>query len=92
MNHNKFFTIEIHESEDQPLTLTPSEYLETLHPHKAIAEMQEYIEMLEDALNQYDREHIWIPVNIGKVGSLAFELELVRTFLAFFKQAYGTMH
>jgi phage terminase Nu1 subunit (DNA packaging protein) len=54
--------------------------------------MQEYTETLENALQQWQEQSMPIPAKIGKIGGLAFELELVQTFLASFKQAYGTMH
>jgi hypothetical protein len=54
--------------------------------------MQEYTQTLENALQQCQEETIPIPAKMGKIGGLVFELELVQTFLASFKQAYGTMH
>ena len=92
MDHNRFFTVEVDESSAQTLRVMPTEYLEEMHPHDAIEEMQEYIETLEVTLNRYERKTVMKPLNVQGVGSLAFELELVRTFLASFKQAYGTMH
>ena len=92
MNPNKFFTVQVDESTGDLLRITPSKYLDTLHPYQAIAEMQEYTETLENALHHYQEESMPIPAEIGKIGGLAFELELVQTFLASFKQAYGTMH
>ena len=92
MSRNKFFTVEVDESADDSLRVTPSQYLDELHPYQAIAEMQEYAQTLEDALQQCQQASMPIPAKIGKIGGLAFELELVQTFLASFKQAYGTMH
>jgi hypothetical protein len=92
MDHNRFFTVEVDESSDQTLRVMPTEYLEEMHPHKAIAEMQEYIETLEMTLKRNTEGRVQNPFNVKGIGSLAFELELVRTFLASFKQAYGTMH
>ena len=92
MDHNRFFTVEVDESSAQTLRVMPTEYLEEMHPHDAIEEMQEYIETLEVTLNRYERKTFMKPMNVQGIGSLAFELELVRTFLASFKQAYGTMH
>ena len=91
-NHNKFFKVEVGESTEQALQIIPSKYLEELNPHQAIAEMQEYIETLEDALKKCRHEPMRETMNSGKVGSFAFELELVRTFLASFRQVFGTMH
>ena len=91
-NHNKFFKVQVDESTDQALRIIPSEYLEALNPHQAIVEMQEYIETLKNGLEQYRHEPMCEPMNIGKAGSLVFELELVRTFLASFKHVFGTMH
>ena len=70
----------------------PTEYLEEMHPHEAIEEMQEYIETLEMTLKRNSEGSVKNHFNVKGIGSLAFELELVRTFLASFKQAYGTMH
>ena len=92
MDHNRFFTVEVDKSSGQTLRVMPTEYLEEMHPHEAIAEMQEYIETLEHTLLQYTQENAVNPLNVKGIGSLAFELELVRTFLATFKQTYGTMH
>lgn len=91
-SRNKFFTVQVDESTADSLRITPSKYLDELHPYQAIAEMQEYAQTLENALQQRQDASIPTPANIGKIGSLAFELELVRTFLTSFKQAYGTMH
>ncbi len=92
MDQNRFFTVEIDESSGQAFRVMPSQYLEELHPHQAIAEMQEYIETLKDALEQYHQGPKAMLSGLGRIGSLAFELELVCTFLASFRQAYGTMH
>jgi len=92
MSRNKFFTVQMDESTADSLRITPSKYLDELHPHQAIAEMQEYAQTLENALQECEQASILLPAKIGKIGSLAFELELVRTFLTSFKQTYGTMH
>lgn len=92
MTQNKFFTVQIDKSTGDLLRVTPSKYLNELHPYQAIAEMQEYTETLENALHQYQEASRPIPAKIGEIGGLAFELELVQNFLASFKQAYGTMH
>lgn len=92
MNNNRFFTVEVDDSAEQTLRVMPTEYLEELHPQKAISEMQEYIATLENALELHKSRGAFNPPRIQGLGSLAFELELVRTFLASFKQAYGTMH
>jgi hypothetical protein len=92
MSRNKFFTVQVDESTGDLLRVAPSKYLDELHPYQAIAEMQEYTQTLEDALQQCQQESMPTPAKIGKIGGLAFELELLQTFLASFKQAYGTMH
>lgn len=92
MHHNRFFTVEMGESEEQPLVVKCSDYIEGLHPYQAIAEIEEYIDTLENAFEQYSEESEYGPVVTGKLGSLVFELELVRTFLSSFKRTYGTMH
>lgn len=92
MSRNKFFTVQVDESTGDLLRVAPSKYLDELHPYQAMAEMQEYAQTLENALQQCQEESMPIPAKIGKIGGLAFELELVQTFLASFKQAYGTMH
>jgi hypothetical protein len=92
LNTNKFFTVEMDHATEQGLRIMPTTYVEEIHPHKAIEEIQEYIETLETALSLYQRGENNFEENMGRVGALAFELELVRTFLASFKQAYGTMH
>jgi len=92
MSQNKFFTVQLDESTGDLLRVSPSKYLDELHPYQAIAEMQEYTQTLENALQQCQEESIPIPAKIGKIDGLVFELELVQTFLTSFKQAYGTMH
>lgn len=92
MNDNRFFTVEMDDSSTQTLRVMPTDYLEELPPQKAISEMQEYIETLEHALERNKGPGGLNPFGIQGSGGLAFELELVRTFLASFKQAYGTMH
>lgn len=92
MSGNKFFTVQVDEATGDLLRVMPSKYLDELHPYQAIMEMQEYTQTLEDALQQCQEESIPIPAKIEDIGSVAFELELVQTFLASFKQAYGTMH
>ncbi|MBW2107581.1 MAG: hypothetical protein JRI36_02790 [Deltaproteobacteria bacterium] len=92
MDHNKFFTVELDESSEGTLRVMPTKYLDGLNPHKAIAEMQAYIETLENALEQHQNGPAVTPMTVHSIGALAFELELVRTFLNSFKQAYGTMH
>ncbi|MDY6951612.1 MAG: hypothetical protein SWE60_08875 [Thermodesulfobacteriota bacterium] len=91
-HHNRFFTIETDPSGDKHLRLIPSKYVDELPPHQAIAEMEGYIEALKDALKKSSRQAASTPAEKGKVGSLAFEMELVGTFLSFFKKAFGTMH
>jgi hypothetical protein len=96
MYYNKFFTVEMGETAEQPLLVKCSDYVEGLHPHQAIAEMEEYMGTLEDALGNAFEEHsdesVYAPVNTGKLGAFAFELQLVQTFLSSFKRTYGTMH
>lgn len=92
MNQNMFFTVETDGSSETTLRVIPTNYLEELHPQKAISEMQEYIDTLENALEHHGSQSNFDPLKFHGLGSLAFELELVRTFLASFKQVYGTMH
>lgn len=92
MDHNKFFTVELDESCEGALRVMPTKYLDELNPQKAIAEMQAYIKTLENTLDEYQNSPAVTSMTAHSVGSLAFELELVRTFLNSFKQAYGTMH
>ena len=92
MNNNRFFTVELDNASEQTLRVMPTAYLEELHPHEAIAEMQEYIETLEDVLVKKQNSETGHVFKLQGIGSLAFELELVRSFLASFKQAYETMH
>ena len=86
MTRNKFFTVEADESAGDSLRVTPSQYLDELHPYQAIAEMQEYAQTLKDALQQCQQASMPIPAKIGKIGGLAFELELV----AFLAQLYSS--
>ncbi len=92
MDHNKFFTVEVDESSGQAFRVMPTDYLEELHPHQAISEMKEYVKDLGVALEEYSRNPQYTPFGVSGIGGLAFEFELVRTFLASFEQVYGTMH
>jgi hypothetical protein len=91
-HHNRFFTVQSDPSGEKHLRLIPSKYLDELPPQRAIAEMEGYIETLKDALKECSRETISTSAQEGRIGSLVFEMELVGTFLAFFRQAFGTMH
>ncbi|MDY6987382.1 MAG: hypothetical protein SWQ30_04925 [Thermodesulfobacteriota bacterium] len=91
-HHNRFFTVQTDPSRDEALRLIPSKYVDELPPQQAIAEMEGYIEALKDALKKSSRQTAGTPAEKGKLGSLAFEMELVGTFLSFFKKAFGTMH
>lgn len=91
-HHNRFFTVQTDPTRDEALRLIPSRYVDELPPHQAIAEMEGYIEALKAALKECSRAPVGNPMKKGRVGSLAFEMELVGTFLALFKQAFGTMH
>ena len=91
LTQNKFFTVQAHESIDKALTLTPSKYVDELPPLQAIAEMEDYIKALEDILAERSHESTGT-MRTSRLGSLAFEIDLVRSFLASFKRVYGTMH
>jgi hypothetical protein len=92
MNNNKFFTVEMDDISEQALRIMPTNYVEKLHPHQAIAELEEYIATLESVMEKYYQGNVTELKKMGRIGSIAFELELVRTFLTSFKQVYGTMH
>ena len=92
MHQNKFFTLEIGDAEGRTVTLKPSNYIETLHPHQAIEELKEYIQTLEQALDRYACAGSGIDEQVGNIGHLAFELELARSLVRFFKDAYSTVH
>jgi chromatin segregation and condensation protein Rec8/ScpA/Scc1 (kleisin family) len=91
MKRTKFFTIVEDDPEGERVTVEPSEYLRRLQRHKAIARLKAHIESLQDELRQYSREDLDIPEKFVKARKLAFELEIVREYLAHLKQAHETI-
>ncbi len=92
MKRTKFFAVVEDDSEGEGVRVEPSEYLRRLRPHEASARLKAHIESLEDDLRQYSYEDLDIPEKFVKARTLAFELEIVREYLAHLKQAHETIH
>jgi len=102
MEFKEFFTIGKTSSEGAqdstwgPVSVKPTEFLEKLPPHKAIAELQTFVDGLKDVLKKYQQtftdEHLQIPENFGKVGRAIFERDVAQSYLDHLKKRYTTKH
>jgi hypothetical protein len=90
--HNKFFNTVVEESGDEFIRIEPSEYVRSLHPHKAMAELRDFIDSLTDELDQYTDLDMQIPERLGEVRNMAFELHLAQNYLAHLQDNYSTIH
>jgi hypothetical protein len=88
MKLNKFFTLEKHYTiakgipEGPKVRAAPSEYLNNLHPHQAIAELKAHIESLQDELGKYAAEDMENPDISATACNLRLQLKLAQTYLA----------
>lgn len=101
MKFKKFFTVTANpEGSDDPegwgVRVIPSEYLQELPAHKAIAELQAYVDVLRDVLKQYRQtftdEDLEKPENFAKMRKVAFELDVCESYLAFLEKNHKTIH
>jgi hypothetical protein len=90
--HNKFFNTVFEESNGEYIRIEPSEYVRTLHPHKAMRELSDFIESLTDELSRYTDSDMRIPERVGEVRNMAFELHLAQNYLAHLEENYSTIH
>ena len=67
MEKNKFFTVEVDDSLDEALRVMPTDYLEALHPHQAIAEMKEQL-LGAEVVGYHPVGHSLGPFRIGHPG------------------------
>ncbi len=101
MKFDKFFSVSDLPEEDEDtggwgVKVEPSKRLQKLHPHKAIAELQEYVDGVKELLAHYhqtfDEEDFDKPENLGKLKKAAFELDVSESYLAYLKKHYQTVH
>jgi len=101
MTFSKFFSVsDLHEGEEDlggwGVKVEPSKHLKKLHPHKAIAELQAYVDGLKDLLAYYHQtfsdEKLDKPENLAKVRKATFELDVSESYLSYLRKHYITMH
>jgi hypothetical protein len=98
---NKLFVVtDLEEGEEDlggwGVKVTPSKYLQKLHPHEAIAELQVFVDGIRGLLTTYHenltQQQLENPENLGKVSKATFELDVSESYLAYLKKHYGTIH
>ncbi len=96
MSFDKFFTVEEEDSEGLGIRVRPTRYVRRLHPHKAMAELEAYIDALYQDMSEYqDALHEKVlhgPENLQKVGRVLFELETCQHYLTHLETHYKTIH
>jgi len=102
MEFKEFFTIAKSSSEGVQdstwgqVSVKPTESLQKLPPHKAIAELQTFVDGLKDVLQQYQQsfteEDLEIPENFGKLRKAVFERDVAKSYLDYLKKHYTTKH
>ncbi len=92
MVYNKFFNTVFDESEGHFVRVEPTEYVQMMHPHKAMEELKDFINSLKDELSQYTGDDMQIAGDFGKVRNMAFELHLAQSYLAHLQENYSTVH
>jgi len=102
MEFEEFFTIAKSSSEGVrdstwgQVSVKPTESLEKLPPHKAIAELQTFVDGLKDVLEKYHQsfteEDLEIPENFAKVRKVVFERDVAHSYLDYLKKHYTTKH
>ena len=94
MNFDTFFRIEIEEGcpEGLSIKIRPPRYMWRLHPHKAMAELEAYIDALYQDMSEYQDALLHGPENLQKVGRVLFELETCQHYLTHLETHYKTIH
>ena len=99
MTFDTFFRIEIEEGcpEGLSIKIRPTRYMWGLHPHKAMAELEAYIDALYQALSRHrdpsTEEALNRLENLKKARRrMLFELETCQDYLAQLKEQYKTIH
>jgi len=99
MNFDTFFRIEIEEGcpEGLSVKIRPTRYMWRLHPHKAMAELEAYIDALYQALSRHrdpsTEEALNKQEDLKKARQrMLFELETCQDYLAQLKEQYKTIH
>lgn len=96
MNFERYFTIVEGLGTGQKVKVVPSEYLEKLHPHKAIVELQAYVETLEERLIQYAQfftvKDFETPKNVDKLVEALAKLKVTNIYLDYLVKSYKTIH
>ena len=96
MNFETFFTLEEDGSEGLSIWVRPTRYLWKLHPHKAMAELEAYIDTLHETLFLYrgafTKKNLDVLKNLVEVRRVLFQLEACEDYLAYLKKHYETIH
>ncbi len=101
MKFKRFFAVEANpEGSDDPegwgVKVIPSKHLQQLPPHKAIAELQSYVDTLKDVLKHcrqtFTDEDLEKPENFGEIRRVTFELDVCKSYLEFLEKDHKTIH
>ena len=96
MNFETFFTLQEDGFEGLSIWVRPTRYLWKLHPHKAMAELEAYIDTLHETLFLYrgafTKKNLDVLKNLVEVRRVLFQLETCEDYLAYLKKHYETIH
>jgi hypothetical protein len=99
MDFETFFRIEIEEAcpEGLSIKIRPTRYVWRLHPYRAMAELEAYIDTLYEALSRHGGPSIDEASNKQEAlkktrRRMLFELETCEDYLAQLKEQYKTIH
>jgi len=99
MDFDTFFRIDIEEAcpEGLSIKIRPTRYVWTLHPYRAMAELEAYIDTLYEALSRHGdpstEEALTKQEALNKTRRrMLFELETCEDYLAQLKKQYKTIH
>jgi hypothetical protein len=96
MDFETFFIVEEDGSEGLTVRVRPTRYLERMHPHQAMTELEDYIEILYENLFQYQdvlaETDLKESEDVKQMHGLMFELEACQDYLAHLKEHFQTIH
>jgi hypothetical protein len=76
-------------SEAPSARLEPSEFLLSLSPQDAVAELDAHIKSLEDRLGEFAKVNLKVREEFEKAREVSFEIEMAQDFLRRFKKDCG---
>ena len=101
MKFSKLFTVS-NLSEDEEdmggwgVKVEPTKRLRNLHPHKAIAELQQYVDGVKELIAYYhetfEEKDFERPESLAKMKKAAFELDVTESYLTYLRKHYQTIH